>query len=126
MIAYDYCMSDTTSSKISALNLDDLVWYIYIFISVAALYSNKLEKEYTLTHDKKKLTEFHSVNLVVLTIAFFIYIYFIFISFKRYNSNKNRDTLINAITSILFLTAGGISLYLELKSTDSEINDIGI
>ena len=113
-------------SKINSLNLDDMVWYIYIFIAVAGLYSNYLEKEYTRTNSKKNLTEFHTINLVILTIAFFVYIYFIFISFKRFNLNKNKNTLIGVIASILFLVAGGMFLYLEVITTDSEINDVGI
>lgn len=119
-------MSREKISKIDALNLDDLIWYIYIFISVAALYSNELEKKYTATGDRKKLTEFHSINLVVLTIAFFVYVYFIFTAFKKYNQNKNTDTAINVIASILFLVGGGMLLYLELKTTDSDINNVGI
>ena len=81
-------MSNDISSKINALNIDDLVWYIYIFISVAALYSNELEKQYTYTKDKKKLTEFHSINLVVLTIAFLVYVYFLMVAYKRYKYNN--------------------------------------
>lgn len=114
------------SNKIAELNIDDMVWYIYIFISIAALYSNKLEKDYNITKDRKKLTEFHSINLVVLTIAFLIYCYFIFMAYKRFNVNKNRNTMIGLISSILFLVGGGMFLYLELMTTDTEINDVGI
>ena len=119
-------MNEETVEKINALNLDDLVWYIYIFISVAALYSNKLEKQYTLTQDRKKLQEFHSINLVVLTIAFFVYIFFVFTSFKKFNQIKDASTLSGVIASILFLVGGGIFLYLELKSSNTEINDVGL
>ena len=119
-------MTNGIRDKIDELNLDDLIWYTYIFIAVAALYSNKLEKDYTVSHDKKKLTEFHSINLVVLTIAFVIYIYFIYNSFKRYNKNRNQNTLINIIASILLLTAGGTFLYLEIVTADSDINNVGI
>ena len=119
-------MNNNISAKINALNIDDLVWYIYIFISVAALYSNELEKQYAATKDKRKLTEFHSINLVVLTIAFIIYIYFLIVAYKRYNDNKNASTFTGIVSSILFLIGGGALLYLELKSTDNEINDVGI
>jgi len=119
-------MKSNIVNKIETLNLDDMVWYIYIFIAFAALYSNKLEKEYIASGDRKKLTEFHSINLVVLTIAFFVYIYFIFVAFKRFNQNKNQNTIINIIASILFLVAGGMFIYLELITTDSDINNVGI
>ena len=119
-------MNSSQIDKINSLNLDDMVWYIYIFISVAALYSNALEKEYTKTYNKRKLTEFHTINLVVLTIAFFVYIYFIFVAFRRFQNDKNNNTIINIIASILFLVAGGMLLYLEIVTTDSDINNVGI
>lgn len=119
-------MSDKKLDKINSLNVDDMVWYIYIFIAFAALYSNKLEKEYTLHNDKKKLTEFHTINLVVLTIAFFIYIYFIFVAFKRYKQEKSNNTLISVIATILLLLVGGMFLYLEIITTDNDINNVGI
>lgn len=119
-------MDSEKVTKINSLNLDDMVWYIYIFIAVAALYSNRLEKDYVRTNSKKKLTEFHSINLVVLTIAFFVYIYFIFVAFRRFNKDRNINTMINIIATILFLVAGGMFLYLEIVTTDSDINNVGI
>ena len=119
-------MDRETLCKIESLNLDDLVWYVYIFISIAALYSNKLEKEYSVTSDKKKLTEFHTINLIVLTIAFFIYIYFIYNAFRRHAKYRSKLTMINVISSILFIVAGGLALFLEIISTDSDINNVGI
>lgn len=119
-------MGSKIQDKINSLNVDDMVWYIYIFIAFAALYSNKLEKEYTLFNDKKKLTEFHTINLVVLTIAFFVYVYFIFVAFKKYNQEKSKNTIINVIATILLLVVGGMFLYLEIVTTDSDINNVGI
>lgn len=117
---------NSIENEVYSLQMDDLVWYIYIFIAVAALYSNKLECEFKKNKDKKKLTEYHSINLVVLTIAFVIYIQFVLRAFKSYGKNPNTNTLINVIASILFLSAGGLFLYLELVTTDSEINEVGI
>ena len=69
-------MNASKQEKLDELQMDDLIWYIYIFILVAALYSNALEKEYVVNEDKVKAAEFYSINLVVLTIVFLIYTYF--------------------------------------------------
>ena len=119
-------MYDSKLEKLESLQIDDFIWYIYIFIVFAALYSNKLEKEFTITKDRHNLTEFHSINLVVLTIAFFIYIYFVIDNFKKYSKQKSNITLISVIASILFLVAGGILLYVELITTDDDLNEFGI
>jgi len=119
-------MDSEIEQRLNGLNVDDIVWYIYIFIAVAALFSNKIEKEFVVTNNKTKEKEFHAINLVVLTIAFGIYVFFVFRSFHTYKNNKNTKSTINLIASILFLVAGGIFLWLELFSADDENNELGI
>ena len=119
-------MYDSKNEKLESLQIDDFIWYIYIFIVIAALYSNKLEKEFTVTGNRRQLAEFHSINLVVLTIAFFIYVYFVIDNFKKYSKQKSYNALINVIASILFLVAGGMFLYIELITTDDDLNEFGI
>ena len=116
-------MNKSNIEKIESLNLDDFIWYIYIFIAVAALYPNYIGKEYYRTGNKKNFTEFHNINLVVLTIAFLVYVYFIFTNFKNYHKKKSINGMLGIISSILFLVGGGILLLVELYNArgDDEI-----
>lgn len=119
-------MKPDIKQRLDSLDIDDIVWYAYIFIAVAALYSNKIEKDFVVTNSRTKEKEFHAINLIVLTIAFLIYIFFVLRNFKTYQNNKNSKSLINLIASILFLVAGGILLWLEAISTEDENNELGI
>lgn len=119
-------MRESKIKELESLNLDDFVWYIYIFISVAAIYSNKLEKDFIVTGDRQKFREFHNINTVVLTIAFFVYVYFVFNNFRTWNKKRNYNTTINVIASILFLVGGGILILVELNSSNDNTNIVGI
>ena len=39
------------SGKLKRLRNEDIIWIIYFFIVVFALYSNKLDRDYLLKHD---------------------------------------------------------------------------
>ncbi len=113
-------MNPNRIQNLENLEIDDFIWYIYIFIVAAALYSNKLEREYLLYNDKKKQSEFHTINAVVLTIGFFIYIYFVYRGYEKYRKKNTLSSQLNLIATILFLVAGGILLYLEVVYRDEE------
>lgn len=118
-------MNQNKIRSLQNLEIDDFIWYIYIFIVVAALYSNKLEREYLLSGNREKYREFHSINIVVLTIGFFIYVYFLYRGYELYHKKRDYKTTLNLISAILFLSAGGILLYLELSGEDED-NELGI
>jgi len=105
--------------QLEGIKQEDFIWYIYFFIVFAALASNKYEKEYLATHDKSSKEKYHSINLVVLSLAFLIYIYFIIKNLDNYNNKKDSKSLLNLISSILFLVGGGILLLTELTDTDN-------
>lgn len=118
-------MNQNKIRNLQNLEIDDFIWYIYIFIVVASLYSNKLEREYLLSGNMEKYREFHSINLVVLTIGFLIYVYFVYRGYELYQKKRDYKSTLNLISAILFLVAGGILLYLELQGGDLE-NELGI
>lgn len=118
-------MNPNRIQNLKNLEIDDFIWYIYIFIVVAALYSNKLEREYLLYSDKDKQIEFHKINAVVLTIGFFIYIYFVYRGYEKYRKKPSLPSQLNLIAAILFLVGGAILLYLEIAYRDEE-NELGI
>ena len=47
-------MNQNKIRNLQNLEIDDFIWYIYIFIVVASLYSNKLEREYLLSGNMEK------------------------------------------------------------------------
>ena len=118
--------------KLKRLSNENLIWVVYFFIVIAALLSNAYEEYFLKTGDLRKQKIFKTLNITVFSIAFFIYLYFVIISYEEVEELKRTSTkkeVINAhvrlIASILFLVAGGLALYTEINQ-DTPDTDIGV
>ena len=60
--------------KLQRLNNEDMIWVVYLFIAIAALISDKFERDFILTNDKMAKKKYRIINITVLTIPLFIYI----------------------------------------------------
>ena len=103
------------------INVENEIFYIYIAISILGLISNDLEKK-NKELNYKKIKFISIVNAIALLI---VYIYFISQSYKKYKQKKNKKRTLLFISTILFLIAGIINLYVELKYKTDE-DDEGI
>ena len=124
-------MNDVTK-KLKRLKNEDMIWIIYFFIVVFALYSNKLDRDYLLKHDISSYKREKSINITIFFIAFFIYLYFVLLLTEDIGSmEKNlsdasyRSTFIQLIAAILFLVGGAIYLINEITRKDDAL-DVGL
>ena len=117
------------NKEIKYINIENIIWIIYLFIILFNLYSNYLEKKYINNKDKEALIKFHRINETISFIIIFIYIYFLYISYKGIKDNKNKklDNLlnINLVVSILFFIGGLLSFY-TVKNIDTINEQIAI
>lgn len=118
--------------KLQRINTENFIWLIYFFIIIAALISNEYEKHYLKTGDLKGQKIFKTLNITVFCVAFFIYLYFVITNYENIEQLKQTSTKkevisahLNLIASLLFLVAGGISLYAEINKDDLD-TDIGL
>ncbi len=118
--------------KLQRISEENFIWVVYFFIIIAALLSNAYEKYFLETGDYRKQKIFKTLNITIFCVAFFIYLYFVLISYEnvhelRESSNKKEVTSahVQLIASLLFLVAGGLALYAELNREDPD-TDIGV
>lgn len=118
--------------KLKRLKNEDIIWIIYFFIVVFALYSNKLDRDYLLKKDRDAYKREKSINITIFFIAFFIYLYFLLLLTEDLgNMEKNlddpnyRSTFIQLIAAILFLIGGAIYLINEITRKDDAL-DVGL
>ena len=113
--------------KLRKLKQEDFIWYIYFFIAAFALYSNYLEKDYYEKKNKLDYKKAKTINIVILTVAFFIYLYFVINTYDDLKYVKNdkeyMHSLIRLGASLIFLV-GGI-IYLILEITDNDLDEVG-
>ncbi|MBE6154250.1 MAG: hypothetical protein E7163_01570 [Firmicutes bacterium] len=114
------------------LRTEDFVWTIYFFIALAAIISDKYEKEFVLTNNSSSKKIFKTINIAVLSVAFFIYLYFLLVNYEdvknlRINATKKEviTSHLAVVASILFLVGGIATLFVEInRGTENE--DVGI
>lgn len=118
--------------RLQRLRNEDFIWLIYFFIVIAALISDSYERDFLLYKDFKKEKEFKTINITILVVAFFIYLYFVLINYENINMFKNvasnKDKLVNEvalIASLLFLVGGILYIWAEINR-ESSIEDLGI
>ena len=118
--------------KLKRLKNEDIIWIVYFFIVVFALYSNKLDRDYLLKKDRDAYKREKSINITIFFIAFFIYLYFLLLLTedlgnmeKNFDDPNYRSTFIQLIAAILFLIGGAIYLINEITRKDDAL-DVGL
>ena len=115
--------------KLKLLKEEDFIWLIYFFIIIFSLISNKYEKSYLYTNNKQDLEYASKITTTILIVAFFIYLYFVIVSYnnievlKRTSNQKEvKIAYERLITNIIFLIGGAISIYADYDSKQNNSN----
>lgn len=106
-------------NNLDEIKIENIIWIIYIFLSIFALISNYYESKYQtfqIFQDKQK---YRCINIAIFEVALIIYLYFLYVHFKHIN-NQNKYSYISTFGSILFVVAGAIFLYCEVKTAQEE------
>lgn len=118
--------------KLQRISEENFIWVVYFFIIIAALLSNAYEKYFLETGDYRKQKIFKTLNITIFCVAFFIYLYFVVISYQNVQELRETSTKkevlsahMQLIASLLFLVAGGIALLAEINREDPD-TDIGV
>ena len=115
------------NKTLKLLNNEDIVWIIYLFIVVFALYTNKLEREYIFDKDKNKKKNASKINTIILVVAFFIYLYLASVAMDSCKYTKNekdkRIAIERLIVSLTFLVGGALAIYTDY---DNNMNNLDI
>ena len=118
--------------KLQRVREENCSWVVYFFIIIAALLSNAYEKYFLETGDYRKEKIFRTLNITIFSVAFFIYLYFVVISYENVQELRETSTKkevlsahMTLIASLLFLVAGGIALCAEINRENPD-TDIGV
>ncbi len=118
--------------KLQRISEENFIWVVYFFIIIAALLSNAYEKYFLETKDLRNQKIFRTLNITIFCVAFFIYLYFVIISYENVQELRESSTKkevisahVQLIASLLFLVAGGLALYAELNRDEPD-TDIGV
>lgn len=78
--------------KLQRISEENFIWVVYFFIIIAALLSNAYEKYFLETGDYRKQKIFKTLNITIFSVAFFIYLYFVVISYQNVQELRETST----------------------------------
>lgn len=119
-------MNININTVLKQIENKNVIWIIYLFIIGANFISDYYIEKYLYTYNENYKKIFRTINIIILSIALIIYIYFVYISYKEIKKDtKSIYKLFIFIASILVLIGGLIYLYVEIyKSDNPEISII--
>lgn len=113
------------------LKTEDFIWVIYLVIIGLSFYSNNVERDYIINDNINSKEKYRQLNIIIFTIAVFIYLYFTYdgyegvISLNEFDSDKKKQlSYLEFIGSLLALLSGLIFLYCVYsdKNIETEIS----
>lgn len=99
----------------------DIIFVIFICISISGIIANHYEKKYNLNLDNEGNKKAHNIRMVILTISLIIYIYFLITRIKKKINVSSFLNNLDILASILFVIGGAVFLYTESKGDEEEI-----
>lgn len=110
-------------SQLKELQIEDYIWILFYFIATAALISDFFERHWLITKNPKDYKIFKNINIILLLISFFVYLYYVVINYKHYKEVKNTKSVqemflkeTSFVAASLFLVGALLYIYVEIKS----------
>lgn len=113
--------------RLKDIQIENLVWVIYIGIIVLSWYANSKEKQFILFQDEKSRQEYQNLLILIFTILIFIYFYFTKDSYEDLQSLQKGDTSKKKIltyasfTGSVFILISGF-IFLGIAILDDNID----
>lgn len=116
-------MSNDKFKEIERLNFEDILWIIFIVLSILNIVSNKCQKDYVRSNIQYYEDYANNISIFVLVVLFFVYLYFFIRNCSMYNNkiNATKTDLIKVIGSLFFIMGVLCLLYFQINSNDNFI-----
>lgn len=87
-------------SEIDRLNFENILWFIFIVLSILNIIGDNYEKKFVSFNDYYYKMEANKIFEFTLIVSFFIYLYFLY---RNYNSMNNVSNYMKEFYEIKFL-----------------------
>ena len=121
-------MDKYLENRLKELDIEEIIWGVYLLIIGLSFYSNMIEREYFYTNNEESKQKYRKLTITIFAIAILVYLYFVCDTYHDLvnldpNSNykKVKFTRLNFISSTLILIAGIILLYIAVNDIDLDV-----
>ena len=116
------------NNKLRELDIEDIIWVIYIGIIILSWYSNSLERKYYINNDHISKEKYRKIMILIFSVLIIVYLYFFKSSYDdikniKINTKKKEEYLLylSFIASLLILISGIIFLYIAILDEDLNV-----
>lgn len=109
-------MGSILNDDLKRLRFEDIIWIVFIVLSVLNIIGDKDEEEYILTHNGMYKKDANKVFEITLVVTFFIYLYFFIRNYNAYknaNEKDKKDYIIKLLGSAFFIAGNLCLLYFQ-------------
>lgn len=122
-------MNNNVVRELKKLDINDFIWFIYFFIVIFSLIADYFQRKYLLNNNQNYRNISKNLTLILLIVAFLIYLYFVIDSLEdinylknSQNSDKKRVAMERLITTLVFLVGGALAIYAEIDDRGGNID----
>ncbi len=105
------------------LKNENTIWFIYVLFAIAGIYANNLEIEDFRNKSERNKKRYKTINIIIIIIALLINIYFINLTYHRYNRTRKTTDFLISFAATLVLIANIIFFFVEISSDEIIPND---
>ena len=110
----------TMNNKIKEIETDELIWIIFIILSIINIYGDELHKK-SLTTNNQKSNIAKQIFLLTAISSLLIYFYFLSNSYKELQNTDNLELQKTKITGIILIIIGNILIiYFNINEKETE------
>ncbi len=108
-------MNKDTYDMVRRLNFENIIWVVFIVISVLDIYGDELIKKELINNDKTSGDKAKKLFLGISIVSIIIYLYFLARNYSDYKKYKNKNYEIRLIASILVFVGAIMLLYFQIN-----------
>lgn len=104
------------TNRLKELQVDEIIWIIFITISIVNIIGDEFEKNYCTTQNPNSLNTSKNIFTLTLFASFIIYSYILYLRYKKVKNNPYNNLNKNRLfAGILVVVASIINFYCQLK-----------
>lgn len=109
--------------EIERLNFEDILWVIFIILSILNIVSNNYQKNYVRSGEQYYEDRANNISIFVLSILILVYLYFFLRNYNMYINkiNPRKADLVKLMGSLFFILGTICLLYFQINSDDNFI-----
>lgn len=119
-------MNSSKNNEIRRLDFENILWIIFIILSILNIVSNNNQKEYVKSYNQYYEDKANNISIFVLSIVLLIYLYFFLRNYTMYSNKMNigkvtNEDLIKVLGSLFFVIGTICLLYFQINGDDNFI-----